>query len=352
MRIDAFDQAPSARDAGRDPGVLAAAATGLVEYIEAAGGDIDRIFGHAGIAPAAAGSPTLKLSLYSYCALFEEASRRTGNGNFGLWFGQQFQPRDLGLWGYAAVSAPTLGAALSSLVELLSYHQECSAMRLVEDRDFARLEYQITAPDILDRRQDAELSLGMFQNVVRECLGSGWAPEEVHFEHPRAECSREHERAFGAPVYFSQPTNALLFRPQVLAARMPAADPRLMLMMRTCLERLGGRGDVRERVSTRIRRLIRTRLVDGVPSLVAIAAELRLPAAAIQRELDREGLGLKELVEETRRELALGYLRQRHLPLSEIALLLGYSELSAFSRAVRRWTGQSPRALRATGALD
>ena len=48
----------------------------------------------------------------------------------------------------------------------------------------------------------------------------------------------------------------------------------------------------------------------------------------------------------TRRDLAFMYLRQRQLPLSEIAFLLGYSELSAFSRAVRRWSGTSPRALR------
>ena len=52
------------------------------------------------------------------------------------------------------------------------------------------------------------------------------------------------------------------------------------------------------------------------------------------------------MVEDVRRDLALAYLKQRHLPFSEIAMLLGYSELSAFSRAFRRWTGASPRAYR------
>ena len=67
---------------------------------------------------------------------------------------------------------------------------------------------------------------------------------------------------------------------------------------------------------------------------------------AKQRKLAAEGLIYKELVELMRRELAIAYMKQRHLPFSEIALLLGYSELSAFSRAVHRWTGQSPRAHR------
>ena len=90
------------------PIVLACAASGIVPFIEKSGGDIDRIFGNSGIAPDMAGSPTLKLKLSDYCRLFEEASRRTQQDNFGLWFGNQFQPRDLGLWGYATVSSPTI----------------------------------------------------------------------------------------------------------------------------------------------------------------------------------------------------------------------------------------------------
>jgi len=106
----AIDQAKDAApSADGKPIVLAAAATGILDQIHASRGDVDQIFGNAGIAPAMAGSPTLKLQLSSFCHLFEEASHQTGNDNFGLWFGNQFQPRDLGLWGYAAVSSPTVG---------------------------------------------------------------------------------------------------------------------------------------------------------------------------------------------------------------------------------------------------
>ncbi|MCC7061111.1 MAG: helix-turn-helix transcriptional regulator, partial [Burkholderiaceae bacterium] len=76
------------------------------------------------------------------------------------------------------------------------------------------------------------------------------------------------------------------------------------------------------------------------------ATELRAPAGAMHEDLQAAGLSYKELVEDVRRDLALSYLRQRHLPFSEIAMLLGYSELSAFSRAFRRWTGASPRTYR------
>jgi AraC-like DNA-binding protein len=329
------------------PAVIAAAATGVVEFIDAHGGDVDRIFGNAGIAPDTAGSPTVKLELKSYCRLFEVASSVTKCDNFGLWFGNQFQPRDLGLWGYAAISALTLGSALTNLVELFHYHQESSCMSLRRGEDgLMRLEYQIEAPDIIERRQDAELSLGMFLNVFRDCLGQQWVPEEVHFEHPRPLDSHEHEKAFGAPVYFSLPRNALLFRPEILCEPMPHSDIKLMAMTRMCLKRLASDKDKCASIIDRVRAVIRAKLPEGYPALEDVAETLRITPSAIQRKLSSEGLIYKELVEVMRRDLAIAYMKQRHLPLSEIALLLGYSELSAFSRAVHRWTGQSPRAYR------
>jgi len=334
--------------AGANPAVLAAAATGVVEFIEKLGGDVDRTFGHAGIAPEMAGEPTIKFSLSSFCRLLEEGSRLSQHDNFGLWFGNQFSPQDLGLWGYASISSPTLGVALQNLVGFFRYQQESSVMNLCEDESgLMRLEYQIQAPDIIERRQDAELSLGMFFNVIREGCGAGWMPEEVHFEHAKPENWKDHEAAFSAPVYFSQPVNALLFKPDIMDRSMPGCDLALMTIMQTCLETMGKQNDQPVSLLGRIQNTIRTQLPNGYPSLEQVALTLRLSSSVIQRELSHEGLSYRGLIETTRRELAIMYIRQRHLPFSEIAFLLGYSELSAFSRAVRRWTGMSPRKYRA-----
>jgi AraC-like DNA-binding protein len=340
--------APSAAIRPTAPGVIASSATGIVSWIERLHGDIDRIFGHAGIAPEMAGSPTLVIDLKSFCRLFEESARTTRNDNFGLWFGIKFEPRDLGLWGYAALSAPTLGSALSTLVELFPLHQQSSSMRLMRDASgLMRLEYRIETPAILERRQDAELTLGQLVSFMRAALGMRWSPEEVQFEHPRPEGWRDHEEAFGAPVSFSRASNALLFNASILTIPMPTHDARLMVAMRHCLQQIAGRNDLRASVTDQVRAAVRARLAEGVPALDAIAAELRLAPGHILRELTFDGLTYMGLVECARRDLALTYLRQRQLSLSEIAFLLGYSELSAFSRAVRRWTGSSPRAVRA-----
>lgn len=330
------------------PGILASAATGLPRHVTRWGGDIDRICGAASVDPETVGQPTYSLDLKQFCALFEESARQTRNANFGLWFGHDFKPRDLGLIGYAAISSPTLSAALETFVGLFAYHQQSTHMAIADaGNGLIRLEYRIDVPDIVARRQDAELSLGMFLNIIRESLGPSWAPEEVHFEHPKPEAWHEHESAFDAPVYFAQNVNALVFPRTVIARPMPAPDLKLLSIARMCLMSVGARPVARPTMADRVKAAVRSRLSSGYPALEEIAAALHAVPAGVQRELAQENRSYKDLVEEVRRELAHHYLREQQLPLSEIAFLLGYSELSAFSRAFHRWEGISPREFRA-----
>ena len=82
--------------------------------------------------------------------------------------------------------------------------------------------------------------------------------------------------------------------------------------------------------------------------LEAVAAALQLSDWTLQRKLREHGLSFSQLVEQTRQQLALRYLRQGSLSISELAPLLGYSETSAFSRAFKRWLGVSPRQWRSS----
>ncbi len=333
--------------AAGETGVLATAGTGAARFFAARGGDVDHIFGACGIDPETLTDPTLPISLKSYCSLFETAARTTREDNLGLWFGQQFKPSDLGLIGYIAVHSSTLRAALDNFVEAFPFHQQGTEMALGEQDGLARLEYRIFDGRIVSRRQDAELSLGMFCNIFRHCHGSCWSPQEVWFEHPQPTDWQDHEKAFEAPVFFGQRTNALLFRTRGLERRMPTNDPRLLVLLRRCIRTLGVQPTGPKPLSDQIKDYLLKVLTDGCPTLEEASDALQIPPWTIQRRLAEAGLTFKELVEETRRELAIAYLRQPHLPLTEIAFLLGYSELSAFSRAFHRWTGVSPRLFRA-----
>lgn len=325
--------------------ILAAAANGVRSFIASQGGDADSVFTRVGVDERRLTDPKLALDLGAYVGMMEEAAGQTGNDNFGLWYGQQFKPAMLGLIGEVALASPTLGAAVANLAELFPYHQQATETRLVRDGELLRLEYRILDGRILARRQDAELTMGMFANVFRSCLGAGWTPEEVHCEHARPEGWREHERAFDAPVHFGQRTNAVVFRDQDLDRPMPGGDLARLTRLRDELVRIaGGTGGVG--FLDRVRGEVRSRLPDGTAGVEEVAEALGLARWTLQRRLADCGVSYSDLVDGVRYDLACLHLRHPHVAVAEIGFMLGYSEVSAFSRAFRRWAGMSPQAYR------
>lgn len=328
--------------------VLSAAADGAPEFFRTNGGDLDFIFGNAGIRSFELDDPVNELNLSQYCRMFEIAAAQTGNDNIGLRFGQSFQPRQLGMLGYAAISSPTVAAALRSMEALFAAHQEHSSFGLLQDDGILWLCYRILDPRIVDRRQDAELSLGMFCNVFKSALGPDWRPLEVRFEHPRPDGWAEHEDLFGSPVQFGRRTNAVAFRRSDLDARMPACDPYLFSVVKAFLQtRVEQHHDPID-FATVVRNEVKMQLGAHIPSVAQIASVLGLTSQEFQRRLRRNGLSFNDVLRAARRELALHYLEDLDMSLTEIAFNLGYSELSAFSRAFRSWTGMSPQRYRRT----
>lgn len=99
--------------------------------------------------------------------------------------------------------------------------------------------------------------------------------------------------------------------------------------------------------SRQVRPLIARHLARGKVKVEAVAAELNMSRHTLYKKLKEENLTFAGLLEDVRREQALKYLHDRNRTLSEVAELLGFSELSAFSRAFKRWMGKSPAEFRA-----
>jgi len=328
--------------------VLASAATGVADLITANNGEVDAIFGRTSIRIEDLNSPINELSLEQFCRLFNESASQTGNGNFGLHFGAQFRPKDLGAIGYAALTSPTLSAALQNMEKYFPAHQGQSSFGLIQDSDILWLSYRIFDPQITDRRQDAELSMGMFWNVFRQALGPDWSPLEIRFEHPKPEQHTEHQDVFGAPVRFGRRTNAMAFRRADLDVRMPDQDPYLFAIIEPFLKSRCELFGNPENFASVVRNQIKLHLGTSPPTLAEIARLFGLSERRFQHELQAHGLSFHDLLRAARQELSLHYMDDPDMPLTEIALLLGYSELSAFSRAFRNWTGMSPQRYRRT----
>ncbi|NBB13220.1 AraC family transcriptional regulator [Pseudomonas sp. SLFW] len=324
-------------------GVLSAAANGLDGLIVQHGGDLDQVFGRSGIDPEQLLHPTLSLPLTNYCKVLEEAARQTGCDNFGLRYGQQFQPQALGLLGYIGLCSPTLEAALINFSEAFPFHQHSTLIELVDQGECYRFDYQVRHGAIHERRQDAELTMGMALNLVRHVLGPDWAPRQVAFEHARPQDWHEHRDVFHADVQFAQGCNSLLIpKSELIGKAMPGSDPILLMLIKDAIRQLGDNGS-ETTLLERARQTILATLHLGEPALDEIAHNLGLSEWALQRKLRDHGLSFTQLVDQIRQETALAHLKQQNLSVTQLASLLGYSETSAFSRAFKRWFGVSPK---------
>ena len=118
-------------------------------------------------------------------------------------------------------------------------------------------------------------------------------------------------------------------------------DPELARHQDDLANDLISRSD-RENIKARVRQVLAQKLISGEPTQDEVAELLRMSSRTLQRKLSSRGATYKDILEDTRRELAFAYLRERHHSVTEIAYLLGYSDPSCFTRAFRRWTNQSP----------
>ena len=327
--------------------VALVATLGLLPFLDEIGADAGQVMGPAGIdASRLNGASEGSLALSTYVDMMERAAKISRCESFGLRYGRQFPASSHGLVGDIALAAPTIGTALRQFVDLFPLHQEASQVGLRAEGGLLRLEYRILDWRIFDRRQDAELTIAMFQNLLRHAFGPGFVPEEVHFEHPNPGHCGEHEESFGAPVYFGQRTNAIAFRPRDLNRAMPGTDAgRFSRLLAEARMRRLPRGAVP--LAERVRGEIRARLPDGYPPMEDVADALGIARWTLQRRLGALGLSYSDTVQQVRQALALSYLAMPHLSISGIGQLLGYAELSPFSRACRRWFGAPPEQMRA-----
>jgi AraC-like DNA-binding protein len=328
-----------------EPRVAALAANGVLGLIGQCGGDADRIIGAARLTMRDLDDPGAKLDLRRYCDLFEHAAAQTGLAHFGLHFGTAYRIEALGTLGALLLNTPTIGAALQSLCAYFPSLQEHSTLTLEPHGAYLALRYQIRDGRITARRQDAELSMGMFIALLRRALGAEWGPEEVQFEHLRLAERAAHERLLNAPVTYAAPANVLLIRRTDLAAPMPGANASLLLQLHAALHAQLAQVRPDDFLGS-VAQKIRDGFAAGDASIAAVAAAMGMSRAGLYRRLKAAGSDYSALTGEVRRGLALMYAGDAAIPFTEIAALLGYSELSAFSRAFKTWTGLAPQAWR------
>ena len=181
----------------------------------------------------------------------------------------------------------------------------------------------------------------MTVNILRTLCGSDWRPEEVLLPRAAPADQALYRHHFRALVRFNQESATSSFQPAIWICASPAP----ILSAGHAEERIQRLKSAQgPEFSDDIRRLLRTRLTSNHCSADDIAHLLTMHRRTLARRLKGSGMGYRAITNEIRFEIASQLLEDTTVPLGEIAAALGYSEASAFTRAFRRWSGQTPTA--------
>ncbi len=195
----------------------------------------------------------------------------------------------------------------------------------------------------LGLRLSNEASLASVLSISREVSTQPVVPIAVHFRHAAPDTTTDHEEFFGCPVCFGADRDALLFSHETLSRPNRLGDAGFAHFFDSHLDEELTQIPADSKLVRRVKLLITSSLSEGTPAISDIAGKLAVSGRTLQRRLSVHGHSFQSLIDDSRRELAVRLLQEKTHSLAEVAFLTGFSEQSAFTRAFKRWMGQTPR---------
>jgi AraC-like DNA-binding protein len=305
------------------------------------------VFRKVGIDPEVLVNPNNRLDMAQVGTLVAECVAATGCEHFGLLVGQRSGAESVGIVHDLMPFTRTPRHALSALRTHMHLHNRggTAALLVRPGRRRVELAYVTFRPNTPATGYLADIALAVGIHLLRRLFGARWAPDEVRVPHRRPEDVRPYRRFFRAPVLFDAPRAAIAMPEAVLSRPLPQADVRAEAAIRAAIA--FAEAAYPEPLPLKLRRLVSASLLEFEPSLAQLAQAFSTSPRTLRRRLAEEGTTVSAIIDETRAELARQLIVETCLPVQEIAMVLHYSEASAFSRAFKSWHGATPQAARA-----
>ena len=303
-----------------------------------------------GLTQAQVNDPECRIAFRKHAALLTAAADLTGDASFALRLATTLSPRQAGPIGFIALSSQTLGDALRNFRRYQRVLSEGVGVHMESEGDRTALCAEIIDPRVEDPLQATEFVLGGGVTLCRRLAGPDLEIERVELAHARHGRLSDYRKLLSVPLAFGQGRNAIVMKSAMLQLPLKTADDQLLAALtRLCQQILGDQPDDYDLVY-QVRRHITERLPSGEPTMDRVAEELGMSSRTLSRRLAEQEVTYRELLDQTRHQLALRYLKSDALRPSQIAYLLGYSEPSGFHHAFSRWTGQPPSRFRSGAA--
>jgi AraC-like DNA-binding protein len=315
--------------------------------IDSYGLDSNKLFAEAGLNHARLRDPLARFPAAAVIELWRIAAEASRDPGFGLTVASFWHPTTLHALGYSWLASNNLAEAFArSLSYIRIVNTTARGILQVEEGDeyyrviVGRNSYH---NDPADAAVDAVMAMLMI--MCRAAYGKSFKVIRVSFRHREPSNRERFDELFEAPISFAGEDDALYIDSEIVREPLATANPELVRINdRIATDYLAqlDRSDLGMRV--------RSKLIEQLPaghfSEGEIASAINVSQRSLQRKLREQGMTFTQLVENTRRELSLQYVRDSNYSFNEVAFLLGFTEPANFSRAFKRWYGHSPSQFR------
>ena len=287
-----------------------------------------------------------RLAAEKFSLLIEYCNKQRAEHNFSILIAEQFHPGMFHALGYAMMSSNTFQEALDRIAH---YKRVVSNTCTLVNQDINGklvFEMNVFTYDGTNRPVLSLITVETFLSTItsfaRELITSDFSPEKVCFAYPAPDYDTTYlNNFFNCEIEFNSVTTALIFNLEKSQEKLLCGNPLITHSHEKMLDEFMARLDKND-LSHVIKNKIFEVLPLGAPSQTEIAEYLGMSLRNLQRKLHDQGTSYKEILENTRKKLAMDYIVQKHLSLSEIGYLVGFSSVGNFNRAFKRWTNQTP----------
>ena len=269
----------------------------------------------------------------------------------GISLGQEFKISDLGILGYATLSAPTLKASRELYDRYRDLHEQhvyLSRNYIANGRWFSEIQDVHLLGDVL--RFGIEEFVSQTIELASALTNRPFPVLELHVTYAQPADLARYNRRFNCPVYFNQPRNIVVFDINRLQDPISLANEEVFKLCARNCELLASKNRERNELTDTICNFLMNN-PGSFPTLEEMAANLKMGARTLRRRLVEEDMSYQQILDQTRKDLAVQYLKHTALTPKEIGFLLGYSSVSNFRRAFKGWTGKTLSDARGEGAM-
>lgn len=306
---------------------------------------IDDILATHGLSLAVFDDPDTRIAFDVSNLIWDAIAARSGAPDFGLAAAKDLGAGHFDLHEYLVRCSPTLGDGLRRAFRFLGLISSRGSWEVELHGEEMHL---VNRPPGLTSRQGHEFAILMVLSIIRRSAGRALPLVRLELIHLEPGDTGPLRDTFACPLSYGCAANTLVFAREYERLALPARDDKLVaLIERHASWMISELGDDRGSLTDRVRRAIFHLFQRDAMTIDRVARTLGTSSRSLQRQLRGEGTSFRELVDDVRREIAISHIKAGQTPITTIALLLDFSDASAFHRSFRRWTGQSPSEFRA-----